>query len=130
MRAPFRSNPAYSEDLQYVSGLGTTVRTKSELNIVNALEAAGIPYRYEMETMVLGKAIYPDFTIKKADGRKVIWEHYGMTHDEDYAKKAEIRSINYEKSGYRRHTNFIVTYESDIKDRQEIDKIIRRFILF
>lgn len=91
---------------------------------------AGVPYRYEMATTILGKIIYPDFTIRKADGTFVLWEHYGMTFDEDYAAKSEVRSARYEAEGYRRHTGLIITYENDIKAKEDIDKIIRRFILF
>ena len=65
------------------------VRSKSELNIANALAARGIPYKYECPlTLKNGITIYPDFTILNVKERKVIyWEHRGMMDDKEYAKK-------------------------------------------
>lgn len=130
MREPFQSNPLYPEHLQYVTKMGTVVRTKSELAIANALERNGIPYRYEQRIVVGGKVYYPDFTIRKPDGSIVIWEHNGAMDIEGYAEKAEERTNRYEEAGFRQHTNLIITYEDDIKSQEEIDKIIQRFVIF
>lgn len=130
MREPFQSNPLYPEHLQYVTKMGTVVRTKSELAIANALERNGIPYRYEQRIVVGGKVYYPDFTIRKLDGSIVIWEHNGAMDIEGYAEKAEERTNRYEEAGFRQHTNLIITYEEDIKSQEEIDKIIQRFVIF
>jgi len=130
MREPFQSNPLYPEHLQYVTKMGTVVRTKSELAIANALERNGIPYRYEQRIVVSGKVYYPDFTIRKPDGSIVIWEHNGAMDIEGYSEKAAERTFRYEEEGFRQHNNLIITYEDDIKSQEDIDKIIQRFVIF
>ena len=63
------------------------------------------------------------------DGRILIWEHFGMMDDIDYASRAWRKIENYRRAGYVQHTNLICTYESDIENDKVIDGIIRRFVL-
>jgi len=127
MRADFESNPIYPEDLQFRTPLGTIVRTKSEWMIAMAFELLGIPYRYEQVHYIAGNVYYPDFTIRKQDGTIVIWEHFGLMEDSRYAKKAKYKIEIFQNAGFRQHTNFICTYEDDIKSQEDIENIIKRF---
>ena len=69
------------------------VRSKSELNIANALAARGIPYKYECPLLLKdGSTLHPDFTVLNMRERKVFyWEHRGMMDDRDYARQAVLK---------------------------------------
>lgn len=129
MNENFETNTIYPEALKYKTLLGVMVRSKSEANIANTLERLGVPYRYEQQTEIFGHTCYPDFTIRKYDGTLVIWEHNGMMNDEDYANKAAAKTRRYEADGYRQHKNLIITYEDDIRMPEQIEEIVKRFIL-
>lgn len=129
MNEKFETNPIYPETLKYKTLLGVMVRSKSEANIANTLERLGVPYRYEQQTDISGHICYPDFTIRRYDDTLVIWEHNGLMHDEDYANKAAVKTKRYEAAGYRQHKNLIITYEADIRMPEQIEEIVRRFLL-
>ena len=58
----------------FTTNKGEQVRSKSELNIANALAAKGIPYKYECPlTLKGGNPIYPDFTVLDVKKRRVIY---------------------------------------------------------
>ena len=59
----------------------------------------------------------------------VIWEHFGLMNDPDYRKRALEKIELYRKAGYVQHKNLICTWEEDIASADDIDNIIRRFIL-
>ena len=130
MKGEYDINSFHSEALQYETILGTLVRSKSELNIANALERMGIPYRYEQKIYLDSGYQYPDFTILKLDKSILIWEHNGLMDDLEYAEKAMLRTRRYEESGYRQHRDLIITYEDDIRTPQQIENIIKRYIFF
>lgn len=127
--APYQKNPYYKENLEYSTTSGIVVRSKSEREIGNALEAMKIPYRYDAKITCGDMTYYADFVIKRTDGSLVIWEHFGRTHDKIYRAKSEIRIKDYIHAGYRPWDNLVWTLESDIKDSRNIRKIIRKFIL-
>ena len=130
MTSNFESNPIFPEALQYKTLMGTMVRSKSELNIANALERLGVPYRYEAKIDLVESTYYPDFTILKMDKSILIWEHNGLMDDLEYAEKAMLRTQRYEESGYRQHRDLIITYEDDIRTPQQIENIIKRYVFF
>ena len=69
---------------------GELVRSKSEVIIANELLAQGIDrYEYEAELKLPnGETRYPDFTIVDDDtGECYYWEHLGLLHNPDYAKR-------------------------------------------
>ena len=93
---------------------GTRVRSKSEVIIADALEAQGVPYRYEQALDVGGyNPVYPDFTVLNRRTRKeYIWEHFGAMDDADYCDKA-LRKLNkYARAGYVLGDKLLATYES------------------
>jgi len=89
------------------------VRSKSELIIANLLHNEGIKYEYEKvldgET-ILGR-LHPDFSFADAGGDRVIWEHLGMMHDEEYVRGWKWKSEWYQKNGFILGQNLFVSEE-------------------
>ena len=132
MKAEYRKNTAYPEQLVYETYSGIKVRSKSEQRIGNALEVGwmeginggrftGRGKRY--------KEYYPDFVILTATGELLIWEHLGRVHEESY------RAHNMEKIAAYRQTSFcddehlILTFEHDMIKTETLEEIIRRRVL-
>ena len=109
------------------------VRSKSELNIANALADKGIPYKYECPLQLSsGVIVYPDFTVLNVKKRKVLyWEHRGMMDDKEYAKGAVLRLKELMKEGLFVGEELIITEETSANPlgTNEIDAVIRRFLL-
>ncbi len=124
----YDKNPAYPENLVYATNGGEMVRSKSEQSIGNLLEEYDIDYSYDRR--VEGYLYYADFTIHCRDGRKIIWEHFGlMDADEDYRKKALLRMEDYRRQGRRQWRDLICTFEEDVRDPGDLREIIEEFIL-
>ncbi len=117
----------------YETKRGERVRSKSELNIANALAAKGIPYKYECPLILKNSAkIHPDFTILNVRKRKQIyWEHRGMMDDTDYATRSVLRIKTYMKNGIFIGDELIITEETSANPlgTNEIDGIINEFFL-
>lgn len=98
----------------YISDKGERVRSKSELNIANALYKKGIPYKYEAPIKLKNNnIIYPDFTVLNTRKREVYyWEHRGMMDDREYARHAVNRVKEYQKSGIALGLNLLITEET------------------
>lgn len=117
----------------YHTDLGEIVRSKSELNIANALHKHGIPYRYECPLKLKnGETIYPDFTILNLSNRSTVyWEHRGMMDDRTYAKHTVQRLKDYEKSNIWLGDNLIITEETSTNalGTIEIEAIIKHYFI-
>ena len=117
----------------YETKRGERVRSKSELNIANALAAKGIPYKYECPLILKnGTKLHPDFTVLNVKKRKQIyWEHRGMMDDKDYATRSVLRIKTYMKNGIVIGDELIITEETSANPlgTNEIDGIIDRFCL-
>ena len=85
---------------------GDLVRSKSEVIIANELLAQGID-RYEYEApldLSNGETRYPDFTIVDDDtGECYYWEHLGLLHTPDYAKRWKRKLSLYRKANILPH---------------------------
>lgn len=107
------------------------VRSKSELNIANALTEQGIPYKYECPLQLRnGAIIYPDFTVLNVKTRKVYyWEHRGMMDDKEYAKNSVLRVKSLMKEGIFIGDELIISEETSAcpLGTDEIKAIIRKF---
>jgi hypothetical protein len=130
MKAEYDTNPAYQENLRYMTTLGTRVRSKSELNIANTLERLGVAYRYEQKMYVNGRTLYPDFTILLPNRDTLIWEHNGLMDNIDYVERAHLKTYDYERAGFRQHRNLIITYEEDIREPEQIERIVEKYYMF
>ena len=115
----------------YETNRGERVRSKSELNIANALAKHGIPYKYECPlTLRNGKVVYPDFTILDVKKREEIyWEHRGMMDSEDYASHAVFKVKAYFRSGILLGKNLIITEETTANPlgTNEIEAVIEGY---
>ena len=107
------------------------VRSKSELNIANALADKGIPYKYECPLQLRnGAIIYPDFTVLDVKRRKVMyWEHRGMMDDKEYAKNSVQRLKTMMGEGIFVGEKLIITEETSTSPlgTNEINAIIKKF---
>lgn len=125
-----KSIPEYTPD--FITNKGEHVRSKSEVNIANALYRAGIPYKYECPIKLHnGMLIYPDFTLLNADNRKeMYWEHRGMMDDREYAKNSVARIKDYQKSGIYLGDRLIITEEtsSNPLGTVEINNVIIHYL--
>jgi len=93
---------------------GERVRSKSEVIIADALNREGIPYRCEYPVYIKGIGnFYPDFTVLDVKKRKeIIWEHFGMMADSEYAQNFVSKINHYERNGYYLGDNLICTFET------------------
>lgn len=108
----YEGKPISEETAVLITNKGEKVRSKSELNIANALYKRKIPYRYECPLSVGNRIYYPDFTILDIKNRREIyWEHRGMMDDRDYIKHAVLRTKEYAKEGIIIGVNLIITEE-------------------
>ena len=109
------------------------VRSKSELNIANALADNGIPYKYECPLQLSnGTTIFPDFTVLDIKRRKVLyWEHRGMMDDKEYARNSVQRIKILMKEGIFIGEKLIITEETSTNPlgTDEIESVIKRFFL-
>lgn len=107
------------------------VRSKSELNIANALAAKGIPYKYECPLQLgSGAIIYPDFTVLDVKRRRVLyWEHRGMMDDKEYAKNSVQRIKALMKEDIFIGEKLIITEETSTNPLGtiEIDAVIKKY---
>ena len=117
----------------FTTNKGEQVRSKSELNIANALAAKGIPYKYECPlTLKGGNTIYPDFTVLNVKKRRVIyWEHRGMMDDRGYSRDAVERVKDMNRNGIILGKNLIITEETGNcpLNTTEIDAVINNYFL-
>lgn len=130
MEKPFKQNQSHPEHKKYTTTNGVVVRSKSEREIGNALEAAGLRYKYDVQIRCGETVWHADFVIFRADGTEVIWEHLGKLNDSVYSAINSKRIQDYiTVLGKRPWDNLIWTTEEDIEDSRNIRTIIRRFLL-
>lgn len=99
---------------EYYTNAGERVRSKSEIIIADKFSKHGIPYRYEYPIITSnGILLYPDFYCLNIKKRKVIiWEHFGMMDEPDYAENAVEKLDLYFDEGFIIGDNLIVTFET------------------
>lgn len=87
------------------------VRSRAELVIATFLEMKGIEYIYEQRLKLPFRTVAPDFTfIRKSDGKKIIWEHFGMMDKPDYYESRMELLTEYHEAGWLPYDNFIATF--------------------
>ena len=107
-------NPYRPEDKIHTTPGGIKVRSKSELVIGAFLDTKVLPHKYEELLIVEGNHWYPDFKVRRPrDGKIIIWEHFGMMDDEEYAERNQYKLMIYARNGYRMWDNMIVTYDEE-----------------
>lgn len=118
---------------EYYSENGVRVRSKSEIIIANKLEKYEIPYRYEFPIYFKsGICVHPDFYCLNCRTRKeIVWEHFGMMDNVEYANNAIHKIDEYQKNGFWTGINFVTTFESGLKSINVnlVEQIITRYLL-
>ena len=99
---------------EYYTAKNERVRSKSEINIANALNLAGNPYIYEFPVKLKnGIVCHPDFKILNVRERKTYyWEHLGKMNDNDYINTNMLRLQDLSNVGIVQGKNLILTFES------------------
>lgn len=110
----YEKNPLHKEQLTIRAANGEKVRSKSEAFILSTLAAAEIPCRYECKLVLDKTTLYPDFTIRRpADGKLIIWEHFGMMSDPVYLKNTQDKIRRYIANGFYPMDNLVTTFEQE-----------------
>ncbi len=97
----------------HTTSRGLRVRSKSELLIAEKLYEHGIDFRYEQILTIDGIDYAPDFTIMRADGTMIYWEHCGLTANRGYMRKHWQKMQIYAEAGITPWKNLIVTYDDE-----------------
>lgn len=103
----------YQQNYKHITDKGDLVASKSEEIIANVLFAHQISYEYEKKIMLGNVELQPDFTLYKADGNIILWEHAGLLDQEGYSKNFERKLQLYTAHGYTQQKNLIVTREEN-----------------
>ena len=121
------------DDIDFCSGKGVRVRSKSELIIANMLEHYKIPYRYEYPIILKNiGTVRPDFLCLNIRTRQeYIWEHFGMMDNISYSNKNIAKIGAYEQSGYYPGINLIMTFETSqyALSSKTIKEMIEQYLL-
>lgn len=129
---PYVRNQYHIEEAIHDTIRGEKLRSKSEVAIANALFHANLPYKIEPKIIINGQPMYPDFQILRTiDYKEIIWEHFGLMSDPNYADRACKKIQYYELAGYHLGDNFIATFEtlqSPLSSRLVDDYINRYFV--
>ena len=93
---------------------GERVRSKSEVQIADALNRHEIAYRYEYPLHLKnGITVHPDFLCLNVRTRQEFyWEHFGMMDNPDYAENAVLKLHDYSKNNLHPGKNLIITMET------------------
>jgi len=104
----------HNDELIYRSLRGQLFRSKSEATIADFFDEAGIAFAYERGLKLRdGRTIYPDFTLfMPHTGREIIWEHFGMIDNDEYAEKAVHKMMDYADNGFFPGIDFFCTFET------------------
>ena len=141
--ADYERNMYKPEERKYKTYSGIWVRSKSEQKIGNELELNGIPYRYEqlldlyigwMEGVEGGtideyRSYFPDFIILTATGELIIWEHLGRVDLKSYRIHNAEKICALRQGKGIKDEMFIMSFEKDFQDSEEVQRIISRRIL-
>ena len=106
-------NAFHDEDYRYITRRGEKVRSKSEMMIADILFEKGIDYLSDFGLQIGGQVFYPDFQVRRSDGRLVIWEHFGLVSNPDYVAKSYSKINLYGRAGFIAGQTLIITSESN-----------------
>ncbi len=112
--ATYRNIPRPVDSGFYRLPSGLCVRSYGEYLIAQALEARGIPFRYEARVDVdrgdgRWESRYPDFTLYSLMKKELYWEHLGMLDDPDYRRGFCRKLLFYLENDIRPGCNLILT---------------------
>lgn len=120
------------DTLEIFTERGERVRSKSEKMIADKLHIMGVPYKYEYPLFLAGYGtVYPDFTMLRVKRRDiVIYEHFGMMDDPEYADRALRKIELYERNGFFPGDNLMITHETGDRplNLRTVTQMIERII--
>lgn len=130
----YTRNPYKPEGLIHDTNRGEMMRSKSEVMIANKLYSYELPYLPEpcVYLKTINRDAYPDFLIlNPLTMEEIIWEHFGMMGDVEYARAACRKIQIYQDNGYILGKNFIATFESEGAPLTlgQIDHCIKNYLL-
>ena len=128
----YQHMPIAEEMSSFATKQGEKVRSKTEMIIADKLYDQGVLYKYEYPLKLKnGIEVHPDFLCLNMTTRKeVVWEHFGMVDNYEYATNM-IRKINgYLHSGYVWGETFIASFEGSRTpvDMKVIDRMIQDYL--
>ena len=88
--------------VMHVTAGGVIVKSKNEVIVASILDGVA-PGRWAYETPLKGtdqRVLHPDFTVQRADGSLLLWEHLGLMDDLDYARKWALKKDWYAANGF------------------------------
>lgn len=84
------------------------VRSRAEALMISLMVEVGLLYEYESKlTLRNGGTYYPDFKIRRPDGRTVYIEYFGMMGDPEYAERQQQKLAAYQDAGIVPGVNLI-----------------------
>jgi len=136
----YKGKPVDESSPEICTLRGERVRSKSEAMIADTLYRLKIPYKYEKPLQVRdpGRSrskvteIFPDFTCLNVRLRKeIVWEHFGLMDDEEYASQVVWKMNCYEANGFFMGENMILSMETSKfpLDATKIERLAKRFLL-
>ena len=130
---PYTRNPYKPEGLIHETARGDMMRSKSEVLIADELYEHALAYKPEppLRLEKSGRTIYPDFLIlHPGTFKEILWEHFGMMDDSDYAREAFAKINALAREGYFMGDNLICTFErSDMPlTRGTIELYIEKYL--
>ena len=114
VNAPYPKNPNYSQFLKHRTSTGELVRTKSEAIVYEKLKEFKLAFRYENQLTAGDIVLYPDFTIRRTDGKIFFWEHAGRCDLQSYRDDLIWKIRTYESIGIGQWDNLIISF--DVED--------------
>lgn len=130
-KRPFVQSSKFPEGKKHTTRDGVKVRSKSELIIAEQLYDNGIPYHYEEEIIIGDIPFAPDFTIMRADGKLVYWEHMGLTGVTKYLSTQMYKIQMYVTADIVPWDNLIISFDdtNGHVDVREIDAFIKNRLI-
>ena len=91
-----------------------------------------IPYKYEYPVKLKdGRTVYPDFIILTRNRNQILFEHFGMMDNSDYANDGIDKIYRYAEMGFIQGKNIIYTFETSTNplNQSTIYRIVNEFFL-
>ena len=130
-KAEIYEGRAFSDDNVIMTNRGERVRSKSEKILADLFDRYRIEYKYERPLKMMGRVIFPDFTILVPAGGEIYWEHFGMMDSPDYVEIAIKKIIAYQVEGMYLGDRLLVSFETakSTIDLDYVHRLIRRYLL-
>ena len=135
----YKKNSRYRSQTKNITGTletqrGDKVNSKSEVIIADRLDAAGVPYIYEVTLGLDGGDVvrYPDFMVLNKRLRKTYyWEHLGMMDKGTYSTDAQMKLELYARNGIFPGKNLLVSFESERMplSTRYVDMLIKEYLI-